>query len=504
MLAALTLAFALVPAALAFLTFRSARERDQRLFESAAQVLGEQLQLSTYRAVSFLNIMRNQWRPVSNPDNPPDTALPPAGWEKRQPHLLAVAFVSREPSGSFPVRWREGRGGTVNRGDDLQLDDLLRPSLQHAAELGGPLPCSAQLSPARLAVVVPVPDRANLQIVRGFIIGWLDVQGMCTDASLPLVGGDILRASAGDQAPPNAVRLSISGEGEVKWLAAVTRGGAFDRAYGAPTPWLGFVALGLSVAPLGVLVMLASRAGKLRAALEAEKEVGRLKNQFVSSVSHEFRTPLSVILSGADLLDAHGENISAERRAELLSQIRSATERMNDMVGQVLLLGRMDAGARPLHRTPVRVEPLLRSIAAEMESAYPNRCRVQVEADPGGSIMTDESLLRCVLSNAASNAVKYSHPGGEVRLAASVSSAAVRFEIRDQGCGIPEADQSRLGEPFHRGANTAEVPGSGLGLAILKRSVDLLGGEWSITSRAGEGTTVAVVFGGDTTPHPHT
>jgi len=130
-----------------------------------------------------------------------------------------------------------------------------------------------------------------------------------------------------------------------------------------------------------------------------------MKNHFVSSVSHEFRTPLSVILSGAELLETYAGQLSESRRRELLSQIKSSTMHMNDMVEQILLLGRIESGTIRANPQPVEVASLCREIAKEVQIATQHRCEIETEFLEGER-MLDPGLMRSVLVNLLVNAVK--------------------------------------------------------------------------------------------------
>jgi signal transduction histidine kinase len=484
MLAVLTLAFALVPAGLAYVSFQAARERDAQLFETAAEVLGEQFKLATFKEVTFLTALRNQWRFIEDKAHPDASRLPPAGWLQRHPHLLASAYANHETEKSIRVTWQDGKIPQTSIGANLAEDGKLAALLEKA-RLGPPASAfSAVIEGEKLAVAAAVPDAEDLRIVRGYIIGWLDLKHLCADKSLPLIADQALVAAASGN---EGRAFEIGGEGEVNWTAWITRGPGFSREYGTPTSWLGFVALGLSVLPLSVLVMLASRAGKLRAALEAEQ----LKNQFVSTVSHEFRTPLSVILSGAELLEAHAASLSETRRLELLTQIKASTNRMNDMVEQVLLLGRIESGALKPNPQPVDVTALCREIVQEVQTATNHRCEIEMKLEVGMREL-DASLLRSVLTNLLSNAVKYSKQGGIVILGVQDLGDLLRFLVVDEGIGIPKADQATIGNPFHRASNVGDIAGTGLGLTVVKRCVQLCGGEFSFWSEEGQGTHVSI------------
>ena len=491
-LAALTLAFALVPGAVAFITFKAARERDAKLFDTATEVLVEQFKINTLRHQNFLNIMRNQWRYVADPAHPPK-GMPPLSWETRITHLRAIAFANHDDEKHIPVLWQRGRGGSAKVVDDLADDPLLAPALRQARLSTAPLVFGAHLSRNTMVVVGAVTSRDDNTLVCGYILGWLDLESFCHDPELPLLSGEALLAKpvSDDDTPASAERrkLIIDGENKTGWTVAVTRGPGFSREYGTPTPWIGFAALALSVVPLSILVIIASRAGKLRAALDAERELGRMKNHFVSSVSHEFRTPLSVILSGAELLEAHAGHLSESRRLELLTQIKFSTGRMNEMVEQVLLLGRIESGAMRANPQPTDVAALCRDIVEEVQIATQRRCEIEMRLDTGIRRL-DSALMRSVLVNLLTNAVKYSKPDGTVIFEANESG----FSVNDEGIGIPSADLTRLGEPFHRASNVGDIAGTGLGLAVVKRCVALCGGIFTIHSEEGRGTQTIVTL----------
>lgn len=491
-LAALTLAFALVPAAIAFVTFRAARERDARLFDTATEVLVEQLKINTLRHQNFLNIMRNQWRYVEDSARLPK-GMPPSGWETRVTHLREVAYANHDAENHIPVIWQQGRGISARAGDNLADDPLLAAAMRQARLSTAPLVFGAHVSKSIMVVVGAVTSRDDNTLVRGYMLGWLDLDSFCHDPTLPLLSGDALRArpvAVTDSPDPGEHRKLISdGENKAEWTVAVTRGSGFSREYGTPTPWIGFAALALSVVPLSILVMIASRAGKLRAALDAERELGRMQNQFVSSVSHEFRTPLSVILSGAELLEAHAGQLSESRRVELLTQIKSSTGRMNEMVEQVLLLGRIESGAMKANPQPVDVAAFCHEIVEEVQIATQHRCEVDTHFADGMRSL-DSGLMRSVLVNLLTNAVKYSKPDGKVVFDFNEGS----FSVKDDGIGIPAADQARLGEPFHRSSNVGDISGTGLGLAVVKRCVALCGGTFTIHSEEGRGTQAIVTL----------
>lgn len=234
---------------------------------------------------------------------------------------------------------------------------------------------------------------------------------------------------------------------------------------------------------------------RLAVALAQEKELVQLKSNFVSLVSHEFRTPLEIITSSAFNLEKYHDRLSPERRDELLHTIQTAVERMAAMMVQVVFLGQMEPGRTPLEQAPIDLETLCREIAREIEAATAHRCpiRLTLDEDTDGA-RGDPSVLRHILTNLLSNAVKYSPDGAEVEFSLQRKGKEAKFIIVDHGCGIPEADQSRLFCAFHRGGNTGNIPGTGLGLVIVKRCVEAHGGRILYYSREREETVFIVTL----------
>jgi len=227
--------------------------------------------------------------------------------------------------------------------------------------------------------------------------------------------------------------------------------------------------------------------------LQVERELHELKSQFVSTVSHEFRTPLGVIMASAENLRDYHDRFSPEQRAQHLRDIFDASKTMSGLMEEVLLLGRVDSGKVTYRPADVDIPALCERLVEEVKSATGERGRVQIRDTTNVRCgRGDEGLLRHILVNLLTNAVKYSPHDKPVELAISADEPYAVFTIRDQGIGIPAEDLPNLFAPFHRGANVGEVPGSGLGLVIVKRCVELHGGTIECESTLGVGTTVTV------------
>jgi PAS domain S-box-containing protein len=232
---------------------------------------------------------------------------------------------------------------------------------------------------------------------------------------------------------------------------------------------------------------------ELLRALAREKELSQLKSSFVSLVSHEFRTPLGVISSSAEILRDYLVELPDPERREHLDSIARNTRHMSELMEEVLVLGRLDAGKIAFDRAPLDLTVLCRRLVDEVLSATNHICPIVLTS---GSLpadaRADERLLRHILINLLANAVKYSEPGEAVDFDVACSGTDAVFTIRDSGMGIPEADQARLFNAFQRGGNVGTRHGTGLGLVIVKRCVDLHRGRVQLTSRLGEGTAVTV------------
>ena len=230
----------------------------------------------------------------------------------------------------------------------------------------------------------------------------------------------------------------------------------------------------------------------LRTSLENQRELVRLKSQFVNTVSHEFRTPLGVILSSTDILTHYLDRLPEANRKEHLADIFQSCKHMSRMLEQVLVLGGIETGNAAFLRLTLDLAALFSRIADESSSAnHGGLIHLNVAADLAGA-SGDESLMRHIFLNLLSNAQKYSAPDAAVELAAVRDDLDAVFTVRDHGIGIPASDLPHLFESFARGSNVKDAPGTGLGLAIVARCVHLHGGTLSIESEEGHGTLVTV------------
>jgi PAS domain S-box-containing protein len=227
--------------------------------------------------------------------------------------------------------------------------------------------------------------------------------------------------------------------------------------------------------------------------LAREKELNALKSNFVQIVSHEFRTPLGVILSSADLLDVYLDRLDERERRETVALIQKSTRHMASLMENVLVLSKADAGKMAFEPAQINFPDFCRRLADEILTVTHHKCPIIFDAtELNGGAWGDERLLRHIFLNLLSNAVKYSDEGRPVHFTVTNEADTAVCQISDQGIGIPMADQDRLFSAFHRGRNVEHVAGTGLGLLIVKRCVELHGGRVTCESNEGSGTTFTV------------
>ncbi len=230
-------------------------------------------------------------------------------------------------------------------------------------------------------------------------------------------------------------------------------------------------------------------------ALETEKELNELKSRFVSMVSHEFRTPMATILSSAELLEYYGHKSTETEKSDFFQQIRIAIQRMAQLLNDVLVTNKAEAGKLEFQPQPLELEKFCRDLVKELQFNTGDRHRISfVSQCPCTNACMDEKLLRHIFTNLLSNAIKYSPGGGTIYFEVTCRNEAAIFQVTDEGIGIPPEDQKRLFEPFHRAKNVSNIPGTGLGLSIVKRLVELHEGRILVASQAGLGTTFTVTL----------
>lgn len=239
---------------------------------------------------------------------------------------------------------------------------------------------------------------------------------------------------------------------------------------------------------------LQQEAERFRVALEQEKELVELRGRFITTVSHEFRTPLAMIMSSSEMLERYADRLSEQRKRECLNTIRLQTAELASLMSDVLIFNKATAGSIPFNPCQIEMAPLLESILNDVYPLYsPATHRIVVEnPQQVSSVWADADLLKRILINLIDNAIKYSPDGGEVRLTVFQQESSVCFRVSDQGIGIPTDDQPRMFDTFHRADNVRHIGGTGLGLSIVREFVRMHDGYIHVESEEGKGTTITV------------
>ncbi|MGF1495691.1 MAG: ATP-binding protein [Elainellaceae cyanobacterium] len=232
---------------------------------------------------------------------------------------------------------------------------------------------------------------------------------------------------------------------------------------------------------------------EVRQALQREKELGELKSQFISMVSHEFRTPLTVIRTSAELLQRFGHQASEAKRQDYFQRIQDAIQAMVQLIEDILTVGQAESGKLMLNAQPLDLGQFCADLIEELQLSGDQGQRIVLhQVGESDRVSLDPKLLRSLLVNLLSNALKYSDPTSPVDIILSYQPRSVQIEVRDRGIGIPLDDQDHLFEPFYRGSNVSTIQGTGLGLQIVRQIVDLHHGDITFTSEEGVGTRFRV------------
>tara|TARA_B100000497_G_C7688391_1_gene417747 strand:- start:2019 stop:3233 length:1215 start_codon:yes stop_codon:yes gene_type:complete len=238
---------------------------------------------------------------------------------------------------------------------------------------------------------------------------------------------------------------------------------------------------------------LAIREEDLKGALEKEKELNELKSRFVSMASHEFRTPLSTIMSSAAILSRYTDTEQQIKREKHIIRIKSSVTNLTGILNDFLSLSKLEEGKVDLSLEELNIEDLCETIHQELEGLLkPNQKISHLAIGAVKSITTVKRILKNVLFNLISNAVKYSESGDQIKCKIHYNHDNVIIDINDEGIGIPKNEQKYLFERFFRASNSETIQGTGLGLHIVKQYLERLHGSITFESSEGEGSTFTI------------
>jgi signal transduction histidine kinase len=231
---------------------------------------------------------------------------------------------------------------------------------------------------------------------------------------------------------------------------------------------------------------------KLKVALEKEIELGELKSRFVSMASHEFRTPLSSILSSANIISHYKLTEQHEKRMKHVSRIESSVQNLTMILNDFLSLEKLESGNIQYQPISIEINEYILQILEEVNIIAKDKQKVIHFHEGNQQVITDKHLLKNILLNLLSNGMKYSPVEKNIELHTKIETGKLTIEVKDYGIGIPAAEQKNMFTRFFRANNVTNIQGTGLGLTIVKRYLDLMKGKIWFESKEGDGTTFFV------------
>lgn len=230
-------------------------------------------------------------------------------------------------------------------------------------------------------------------------------------------------------------------------------------------------------------------------ALAQEKELNEMKSRLITTISHEYRTPLTTILLSAELLENYRYKWDDAKQLKYFQRIQSSVWHMTALVNDVLFLNQAELTKLSCHPAPLNLVAFFKELIDEQQATIGNKHRLNfTHMGEKSQFLGDAKLLRQILTNLIDNAIKYSPSGGTVSLFLTLEETQVILSCLDEGIGIPVEDQQDLFKFFSRASNVGTIGGTGLGLAIVKKCVDLYRGQITVDSVVGEGTKFTVTL----------
>jgi signal transduction histidine kinase len=232
---------------------------------------------------------------------------------------------------------------------------------------------------------------------------------------------------------------------------------------------------------------------ELNEALNKEKELSEIKSRFVSMASHEFRTPLSTVLSSAALISKYKLSEEQEKRDKHINRIKESVKHLNVLLEDFLSLGKLEEGRVIAVPAPFNVKEFMEEVVDEMRFSLKENQNIHAVHKGENQFLSDKRLLKNILINLLSNAIKFSPENSTIWLEIRNHADQLQLTVRDEGLGISEDDQQHLFSSFFRGKNVVNIEGTGLGLHIVKRYTELLQGNIQLESKINEGTIITVI-----------
>jgi signal transduction histidine kinase len=229
---------------------------------------------------------------------------------------------------------------------------------------------------------------------------------------------------------------------------------------------------------------------RMKQALDEATQLNEMKSRFISMASHEFRTPLSTILSSLNLMLRYHENQQTDKVKTHAKKIKASIANLTEILEYFLSVEKLESGEVKFEYSPMDIENFTLDFVAEMRDTIDDKLQIQFTSNlVHKEMMMDKKAYRTIIQNLISNAIKYSPEGGCIHIELQTNQQQLLLSISDEGLGIPEEDQRHLFERFYRASNASNIQGTGLGLNIIKKYIELLGGQISFKSTLGKGTS---------------
>ncbi len=232
----------------------------------------------------------------------------------------------------------------------------------------------------------------------------------------------------------------------------------------------------------------------LHNSLKKEKELNELKSRFVSMASHEFRTPLTTMMSSLSLVTKYGEQNDVQSQSKHVHKIKASINNLTDILNDFLSVSKLEEGKIENMPEEINVNQYVPDIISEMKPMAVKGQNITHIHNGSERVLVDKRILKNVLFNLISNAIKFSPEGGSIEIDSQASNSSFRLSVKDHGIGISKEDQKHLFERFFRGHNATHIQGTGLGLNIVARYAELMNGSVNVESEENKGTTFTIII----------
>lgn len=242
---------------------------------------------------------------------------------------------------------------------------------------------------------------------------------------------------------------------------------------------------------LAIAIQQSELLSQTQTALEKAQELNHFKSQILATVSHEYRSPLSVILGAASTLDRHGDCLAPAKHARFLSMIQDKARHMTRLVDNMLVMHQCELDQTRFEPVPMNILQFVADLVEEHRETTADHELVLQVSGKTNPFWGDQGMLRLAIDNLLSNAIKFSPDGGQIEICLAGDADIVTFSVQDFGIGIPSDEQPSLFQSFNRASNANHIQGIGLGLSITKACIDLHEGSLNLESQEGQGTKIS-------------